>query len=221
MDHVHPDEVALVAKMVLQRAPGDSVSSPYETVLKRSDGTSAPSELITALITYQGSPAVLVIIRDISERKHIEQQLRQSRDELGLRVRERTAELEESRQRCRDPVELLPEMIFETDVNGRFTYANQRALNAFGYTQEDLEKGIRNLDVVTPAEGATVRRNASRILAGASPMTLTTSWPSPWAMQSLSMITLAPLRGTSNVISADTQGLDKGPRSRQADTHIQ
>ncbi|HAR95411.1 MAG TPA: hypothetical protein DCR97_05545 [Deltaproteobacteria bacterium] len=165
-DHVHPDEVALVAKMCLQRVPGDSASSPYETVLKRSDGTSAPSELNAALITYQGNLAVLVIIRDISERKHIERQLRQSRDELELRVRERTAELEESRQRYRDLVELLPEMIFESDVNGRFIYANRRALNTFGYTQEDLEKGIRHLDVVIPAEASTVVRNASRILAG-------------------------------------------------------
>jgi PAS domain S-box-containing protein len=165
-DHVHPEEVAIVTEMFRRRASGEPVPSSYETVLKRSDGTSAPSELNAALITYQGKPAILAIIRDISERKHIERQLRQSRDELELRVRERTAELEESRRRYRDLVELLPEMIYESDVNGRFTYANRRTLDTFGYTQEDLEKGITNLDVVVPTEHPTLFNNAAQILAG-------------------------------------------------------
>jgi PAS domain S-box-containing protein len=164
-DHVHPDEVAKVTEMYRQCLSGQSVSS-YETVLKRSDGTSAPSEMNAALITYQGKPAILAVIRDISKRKHIERQLRQSRDELELRVRERTAELEKSRRRYRDLVELLPEMIFESDVNGHFTYANRRALDKFGHTQEDLEKGITSLEVIVPAEHPALLKNAARILSG-------------------------------------------------------
>jgi PAS domain S-box-containing protein len=165
-DHVHPDEVAIVARMCLERVPGHPMSSPYETVLKRSDGTAVPSELNAVPITYEGNPAILAIIRDISERKHIERQLRQSRDELELRVRERTAELEESRRRYRDLVELLPEMIFESDVNGQFTYANRRTLETFGYTLEDLGKGIWHHDVIALSDRPTLLKNASKILAG-------------------------------------------------------
>lgn len=165
-DHIHPDELKIVTDIYRRRTSGEPTPSSYETVLKRSDGTSAPSELNAALITYQGRPAVLAIIRDISERKDIERQLRQSRDELEVRVRERTAELEESRRRYRDLVELLPEMIYESDGSGRFTYANRRALETFGYTQEDLTKGITILDVVVPAEHVVLTGNAARILAG-------------------------------------------------------
>lgn len=57
-------------------------------------------------------------------------------------------------------------MIFESDGTGRFTYANRRTLDGFCYTQEDLELGITNLDVVVPEEHPTLLRNAARILSG-------------------------------------------------------
>jgi len=38
--------------------------------------------------------------------------------------------------------EMLPEMIYEVDLEGRITYSNQQGLNFFGYTPEDLKKGV-------------------------------------------------------------------------------
>ena len=38
--------------------------------------------------------------------------------------------------RFRDLLDRLPQSVFETDLQGRFTYANQGGLTAFGYSLE-------------------------------------------------------------------------------------
>ncbi len=48
-----------------------------ESVHVRKDGTAFPVELSTRLIQYNDQPALLTVARDITERKQIEQQLRQ------------------------------------------------------------------------------------------------------------------------------------------------
>ena len=63
-------------------------------------------------------------IVDITERKQAEEAL----------VR--------SEKRFRDLAELLPETIFEIDMDGKLTFANRRAFDQFLYTQQDFERGI-------------------------------------------------------------------------------
>lgn len=43
--------------------------------------------------------------------------------------------------------EMLPEMIYEVDLNGKILFGNQRALDFFGYTREDLNKGVLISDI--------------------------------------------------------------------------
>jgi PAS domain S-box-containing protein len=100
------------------------------------------------------------------KRKRVEDELQESHDELEKRIQERTAELQESNARYRDLSELLPEMVFEADLTGRFTYANRQALETFGYTFEEFGRGIRNVDVVAPHERARLLENGARILHG-------------------------------------------------------
>ena len=38
--------------------------------------------------------------------------------------------------------DLLPEMVYEVDLTGKILYANKQGLNFFGYSKEDLEKGV-------------------------------------------------------------------------------
>ncbi len=38
--------------------------------------------------------------------------------------------------------EMLPEMVYEVDLNGKITYGNQQGLDFFGFTREDLARGI-------------------------------------------------------------------------------
>jgi PAS domain S-box-containing protein len=50
----------------------------------RSDGSRVPVERTGALITWEGEPAILVLIRDVSEREATAEALRESRDQLRL-----------------------------------------------------------------------------------------------------------------------------------------
>jgi len=58
--------------------------------------------------------------------------------------------LEESEAWFRGLAEFLPESVFEADLTFRVTYANQRAFELFGYTQEDFEAGLSGLDMLAP-----------------------------------------------------------------------
>ncbi len=52
----------------------------FETSHKTKDGKTFPVEINSSLITYLGKPAILSISRDISERKHAEEELRASEE---------------------------------------------------------------------------------------------------------------------------------------------
>jgi PAS domain S-box-containing protein len=43
--------------------------------------------------------------------------------------------------------DLLPEMVYEVDLTGKILYANRQGLTFFGYSKEDLEKGINMAEI--------------------------------------------------------------------------
>jgi len=45
--------------------------------------------------------------------------------------------------------EMLPEMIYEVDLKGRVLYGNTQGLKFFGYSKEDIAKGL-NISEVFP-----------------------------------------------------------------------
>jgi PAS domain S-box-containing protein len=69
-------------------------------------------------------------------------------------------------RRFHELAEMLPAMVVELDREGRATYANQYAFRCTGYSQQDLEGGLRPVEVLFPEEGHRVRDNVDRILAG-------------------------------------------------------
>jgi len=74
-DYVYPGEVAKVAEHYRRRLTGEDVEPIYETILKRKDGNSVNAEVNAGIITYQGKPADLVFVRDITERKKMAAEL--------------------------------------------------------------------------------------------------------------------------------------------------
>lgn len=60
--------------------------------------------------------------------------------------------LRKSEKRFREFAELLPEMVFEAGINGKITFANQRACERFGFTNEDIEKGVIFFNLFTEDE---------------------------------------------------------------------
>jgi len=58
--------------------------------------------------------------------------------------------------------EMLPEMIYEVDLNGNVLFANRKSREFFGYTEEDLRKGI-NISSVFPASYSIMIENLKNI----------------------------------------------------------
>ncbi|UCC13036.1 MAG: PAS domain S-box protein [candidate division WOR-3 bacterium] len=72
----------------------------------------------------------------------------------------------ESEEKYRDMTNLLPEGVYEIDINGKFVYANEKALELAGYSRKDLDKGVNAMDVFIPDDRKRVRTNMERILKG-------------------------------------------------------
>ena len=64
----------LVLKRYADRLAGKQVPSIYEIELLRKDGTTLAVELNAARITFQGAPADLAFVRDITQRKRAEEE---------------------------------------------------------------------------------------------------------------------------------------------------
>jgi len=79
---VTPEDREMVMRRYADRMAGKEVPSIYEMALIRKDGITVPVEVNATFINYEGRPADLVVIRDITERKRAEEELRRSNQEL-------------------------------------------------------------------------------------------------------------------------------------------
>ena len=86
--YIHPDDLPAVADRYRRRLAGEPVPSVFEARLMRKDGSAAYAELNAGLITYQGRPADLVIVRDITERQRVAEEMRRINLDLQRRNQE-------------------------------------------------------------------------------------------------------------------------------------
>jgi len=89
-------------------------------------------------------------------------------------------ELKESEIRFRDLAELLPQTVFEMDVEGRFTFVSHLAFETFGYDLDELSH-LTAADMFIPEERARIRQNLHKKLRS-EPFRdheYTASWTSP------------------------------------------
>jgi PAS domain S-box-containing protein len=63
-------------------------------------------------------------------------------------------------------VELLPQTVFECDIDGRITYANPWAFTAYGYSQTDFERGLHALDLVIDDDRERAARALRAVFSG-------------------------------------------------------
>jgi PAS domain S-box-containing protein len=87
-------------------------------------------------------------VRDITEHKKAEESLR------------------ESEKRFRELSELLPEIIFETDINGTLKFANHEGYVRFGYSKEEFESGLNILNLISPDCVGSAKQNLGKLLSG-------------------------------------------------------
>jgi PAS domain S-box-containing protein len=75
-------------------------------------------------------------------------------------------ELRKSETRYRQLIDLLPQTVFEIDQKGTITSINPVALKSFGYTLNDLEKGVNVFEVFSDKDHLRIAENIEKILRG-------------------------------------------------------
>lgn len=75
MHLIHPDDRAMVVERHQKRLKGETLESTYSFRLVTKNGDQRWGQLNTALINWQGRPATLNIIRDITQQKQMEEKL--------------------------------------------------------------------------------------------------------------------------------------------------
>lgn len=109
----------------------------YPMLARRANGELAYWELTSnALKDEEGSFAgIRGICRDVTERKKLEEQLREYAGKLEEKVEERMRELRESEERFRGLVETSADAIISANEEGMITLWNKAAEEIFGYIE--------------------------------------------------------------------------------------
>ncbi|MBI5593369.1 MAG: cache domain-containing protein [Deltaproteobacteria bacterium] len=120
-DIVHPDHREMIRARGQQRQQGQAVIQRYEFKIIAKDGTAKWVDLSGASTLLGGSPAGVISVIDITDRKHAEEKLR------------------ESNEKYIELFELGMEAIFLIDNRtGRLLEANNAATKMYGYSREEL-----------------------------------------------------------------------------------
>src|SRR5574341_1250611 len=106
----------------------------------RKDGTELPVEISLAPCEIEGDILVLSAIRDITERKRVEEALQKAHHELEERVRERTAELDKARERLQYLLAVSPAIIYTNKSAGDFacTFVSENLRSIMGYAPREI-----------------------------------------------------------------------------------
>jgi len=94
LELIAPESRPVILENVQRRARGEDAPTFYETIAMRRDGKKFPMDVNVSIYEFNDEVYTLVILRDITERKQAEEEIRRWNEQLEHRVRERTAQLE-------------------------------------------------------------------------------------------------------------------------------
>ncbi|MEW6426680.1 MAG: PAS domain S-box protein [Thermodesulfobacteriota bacterium] len=108
LEFVHPDHRGLIMDRHRRRCQGEEVPNFYEVKVLHKDGRTIWLQLNAIRIEWEGKPASLAFLYDVSEHKKAEEELASYRNHLEEMVRHRTAELEKALREVRTLKGLIP-----------------------------------------------------------------------------------------------------------------
>jgi PAS domain S-box-containing protein len=120
MGFVHPDSMPLVAQRIHDIFGSGGPGAPLEVKFLSRNGESIEAEIVTVPITFEGQPARLGLIRDISRRARTERALRESEEVFANAFR------------------MSPNGMCFVNAEGRFTRVNRAFCEMIGYSEEEL-----------------------------------------------------------------------------------
>ncbi len=144
-EDIRPPEDIKIFQKVMKTIPDElhRIYKPHRHVHK--DGSVIDVEVISHGIEWNGQPARMALVRDVTEQLAAQTALKQLNESLEQRVAKRTAELEKtvadlrrSEARYRGLIESQDDMIVRVDLENRFTFVNDAYCKFFGKTRDEL-----------------------------------------------------------------------------------
>jgi PAS domain S-box-containing protein len=134
--HVDPDEIADAVETYKRRMAGEQLPEKYERVLRHKNGSRIDTEIVAGPVPYQGKPADLVVIRDITDRKNMVKSLR------------------ESEENFRGIIENMVDVYYRADLEGNLIAVSPSGVKLLGYdsSEEMIGKSIAKEFYANPQE---------------------------------------------------------------------
>ncbi len=151
-DFIEPEFRQQSRERVRKMLEKDWIAEPFNVRWRRLDGNVIDVEVNGRMVIHDGKPGIETVARDVSERRRMEEALR------------------ESEERYRSLVEIAPDAILIT-LEDKVVYANQAAADVFGTERPEqlLNKAPSSLLPANTRDSMQERRK--RILSGQTPPT--------------------------------------------------
>jgi PAS domain S-box-containing protein len=153
-DYLAPQSRALVRNRGFARERGERILEVYEVKAKKKDGSFFDVELFVGLITFQGEIARQGIIRDITQRKKMEQAFRESEGKFRL--------FQSS----------VFDVIYRYDPqNNRYDFISPSVEQQTGYTMEEFLTGPKEITqcITHPEDWERVQAEVKQEIAKGTP----------------------------------------------------
>ncbi len=117
---IHPQDREIVKKRGLQREKGDNVPSQYQFKALRKNGESIDVEIRAVRVKYNGKPAILGNVRDITNLKRKEEELRKLKEFNEMIIRN------------------MQEGVILRDLHDKIVFVNPKIAEITGFKEEEL-----------------------------------------------------------------------------------
>ncbi|HPF51546.1 MAG TPA: PAS domain S-box protein [Draconibacterium sp.] len=116
IDIIHPDDRKMALTLIMNLLKDGEPAPLHEQRMIKMDGSVIFAEVAAVRTHFNGKPASLVVLRDITERKLAQEQ----------------------QQRMAQMLDLAPNSIIIHDFDGNIFFANKKTLEFHGYTNEEF-----------------------------------------------------------------------------------
>lgn len=157
-DFVAPEDKDMVVDRYVRMMKGEKVLSNYEFHgIRKNETKRTTIYLVCSPITYQGKPAVLGTVKDITKRKQLEEQMQLINEELEERIIERTTELKQTYKQLYHAQKMESVGILAGGIAHDFNNLLTVILGNILLAKKDVDPEDRVFNVLLEAEDASLR----------------------------------------------------------------
>ena len=166
-DVLHPDDIPMKLERDQNRFANQPLQEHFEARAIRKDGKTINVEISSATTLWQNQPAVVAIIRDISDRKRTEEQMQFQHNLMEMELDKRKSQLKKMNKQLREQlkkqiqtkqeilenhtkwqglIEAMNDGFVIADPLAKVTYVNPKLYEMTGFTEDELVgKNWKNL----------------------------------------------------------------------------